>query len=243
MLVWRQFLSAIGGGIYQIKRWDESNSPIEECCFAKQAHEAKKWAFVADYVRLYALYNEGGIYLDTDMLILKPLDPLLHHSCFLGFEEPGYVNCAIAGAVPRHPYIEEMLQRYESRSFDTTRIIGIPKMCSDALTEKGLTSEDVFQEVFGVHIYPTDYFYPYPFRIHIQQKDLLQKNFMSYVTSRSYAVHLWNWSWKSVVDCLKHGQYKEGLWKLWQEIRQSPNQTLKKIIRHSMLFFSRCMRR
>lgn len=219
---------------YHVQRWDESNSPIEGCRFARQAFKEKKWAFVSDYVRLHVLYNEGGIYLDTDMLALKSFDPLLHHKCFLGLEEPGVASCGIIGTVRCHVFLHEMLNRYESLDFDPKQLVPIPARFSDALTAKGMTSENVLQEAFGVHIYPTDCFYPWPGRLHRKQKD-----FMKFVTSDSYTVHLWNYSWKSAIEYLRDRQYEEGFPKIWEEIRKNPLQApvfYKKVITHGTRF-------
>lgn len=124
---WKQTLPE-----YEIKRWDEGNLlPLEKCLYARHAYENKKWAFVADYMRLYALYHEGGIYMDTDMLVLKSFDPLLSHDCFLGREGPGSVNFAIAGALPQHPFMHKLLQEYEL--FEASHYTQIPRVCTDAL--------------------------------------------------------------------------------------------------------------
>jgi mannosyltransferase OCH1-like enzyme len=226
---------------YQIKRWDESNSPIENCRFAKQAFVAKKWAFVADYVRLYVLYNEGGIYLDTDMLVLKSFDSFLRHDCFLGLEEPGIASCGIIGAVGGHAYIAEMLELYESMSFDPKRLVPIPQRFSEVLNAKGMTPENVLQEVHGVHIYPTDYFYPWTLGVHLKQKD-----FMSFVTPNSYAVHLWNASWLPALVHLQHRRYEIAFSKAWEEIRENPFQSLKfykKVITHGTRYMFQKMSR
>ena len=119
---------------YQIKRWDESNSPIDNCRFAKHAFKIKRWAFVADYVRLYALYHEGGIYLDTDMFVLKSFDPLLQHDCFLGLEIPERASCGIIGAVQHHRFIGEILQQYES--LKSKRLVLIPRRFTEGAFPK-----------------------------------------------------------------------------------------------------------
>ena len=71
---------------YEIVEWNEGNFNINSNLYVKQAYEAKKYAFVTDYVRLYALYTQGGIYMDTDVMVLKPLDEYLNHEAFSGFE-------------------------------------------------------------------------------------------------------------------------------------------------------------
>lgn len=68
---------------YEIREWNESNFDIHCCRFVEEAYEGKKWAFVADYARFYAIYNYGGVYLETDSKIIKPIDNLLSHNAFL----------------------------------------------------------------------------------------------------------------------------------------------------------------
>ena len=82
---------------YKIIRWDESNFPIKDFPYVSAAYDAKKWAFVRDYVRVWALYNYGGIYLDTDFQIIKPIDELLEKNVILGVENKEYVGTAIMG--------------------------------------------------------------------------------------------------------------------------------------------------
>ena len=84
---------------YLIKKWDETNFDIENAVpFVREAYHNKKWAFVSDYVRAYALWSEGGIYLDTDVEIKYSLDIFLQHSAFSGFERKGYPFTALWGS-------------------------------------------------------------------------------------------------------------------------------------------------
>ena len=95
---------------YEIKRWDESNVPIEEFPFAKAAYDAKAWAFVSDFVRLKVIYEHGGIYLDTDVEVVKSLDPMLKYSCFLARQQSGEVNTGLGfGAEKGNSVIQAML--------------------------------------------------------------------------------------------------------------------------------------
>ena len=98
---------------YKIIEWNEDNFPIEDNIYCKQAYECKKWAFATDYARLWIIYNYGGIYLDTDVEVVKSWDPLLKHDCFIG-RQPGYqVNTGSGfGAVKGHPLIKIMLDDY-----------------------------------------------------------------------------------------------------------------------------------
>ena len=226
---------------YQIKRWDESNSPIEQCRFVRRAFKEKRWAFVSDYVRFHALYNEGGIYLDTDMFVLKSLNPLLHHDCFLGLERRDVVGCSIVGAERHHAFIHEQLKYYES--FDSkwlmpklTRLI-VSIIAARILSAKGMKPENVAQEVLGVQIYPSEYFYSYP--PHPFGAPHLQEEYTAFATPNSYAVHLWNSSWFSASMYLRAGLYKEGFPKVWKEFCENPFQPPKfygRVVEHGVRY-------
>ena len=86
---------------YEIKEWNESNFDINSHPFTKGAYAAKKWAYVSDYIRMYALYNEGGIYLDTDNLVLENLDKFLKDRAFVGFENKYYPYSVFCGILKK----------------------------------------------------------------------------------------------------------------------------------------------
>ena len=90
---------------YEIIEWNEKNFDIDSNKFVKEAYEARKWAYVSDYIRAYAIYNYGGIYLDTDVLVVESLDSLLDNRAFVGYENPQYPFTAVFGAEKNHPFI------------------------------------------------------------------------------------------------------------------------------------------
>ena len=92
---WKKYLPD-----YEIKEWNEKNFDINMCPFVKGAYENKKWAFVADYARMYALYNEGGIYFDTDMEIINNVDFLKEKDVFIGYEENKFTLVLLDTAFP-----------------------------------------------------------------------------------------------------------------------------------------------
>ena len=149
---------------YEIVRWDENNSPLDACVYVRQAYEAKKWAFVSDYVRLHALCRQGGVYLDTDVELLKPLDSFLEQPAFLGFESPEGVATCVMGACPEHPVFRQVAALYETICFlrhdgscdQTTNVARITAF----LRERGLQPNGSRQEVCGISVYPADYFSP-----------------------------------------------------------------------------------
>lgn len=113
MATWKKYLKD-----YEIKEWNESNFDINAHPFTKQAYKEKKWAYVSDYIRSYAIYNEGGIYLDTDVLVLDDLTHFLDNRAFVGFENPQYPFTAVFGAEPHHPFVKDMLDYYDGVSFE-----------------------------------------------------------------------------------------------------------------------------
>ncbi len=94
---------------YAIKEWNENNFDINSNDYIKAAYKNKKWAFVSDYIRMYALYNEGGIYFDTDVIAIRKLDEYLCYDCFTGFESNDYPFTAVIGAKKNHPLIKTIL--------------------------------------------------------------------------------------------------------------------------------------
>ena len=102
---------------YEIIRWDESSFDINSVPYVKEAYENRKWAFVTDYVRLYALYTQGGVYMDTDVELLKPIDCFLEHEAFSGFESETSVPTGIMASEPKQKAIGDLLKDYDGRHF------------------------------------------------------------------------------------------------------------------------------
>ena len=158
---WKKFLPD-----YEIKQWDESNFDVNSFPFVKEAYESKKWAFVSDYVRIYALYNEGGLYLDTDVKILKDPTDVLNKEVVLGYEDSGYVGTAMIYAQnPQNKYIKEILDYYgKIKHFEPEImynfanpiiITKILKQYESKVNEEGIR---IFDD--NIYVYPRDYFYP-----------------------------------------------------------------------------------
>jgi mannosyltransferase OCH1-like enzyme len=150
---------------YTIIKWNEENSPMD-LPYMRAAYENKKWANLSNFTRLWAIQKHGGIYLDTDIEVLKKFDPLLFNECFVGFEDvhvswDGCINNAVIGAVPNHAFITEMRDRL-STEFDGLEEahLSSPNFTTKLLKEKGL-NEYKEQYIDDVHIYPIEYFYPY----------------------------------------------------------------------------------
>ncbi len=173
---------------YEIKRWDESNLDININCYVKEAYEAKKYAFVSDFFRFYVLYNEGGIYLDVDVKLLKPIDKFLDNELFFGFESPTLIGPGlIIGAKKNNLMIKKFMDSYEQRHFIVDGEMDFTTICelvTNELTKEGLKLNNSEQIVKGCHIYPTEVFCPLTFG-----------TFEKKITENTVSIHLYYGSW------------------------------------------------
>lgn len=151
---------------YTIKCWDENSFDFNSVRFVKQAYEEKKWAFVADYVRLYALYTEGGIYLDSDVKVFRPFDIFLNNRFFIGTEplpeNKVEVESAIMGSEKGHPYVKECLDYYDRINFrkeDGSIYATCPQIMTYILQKYGYSPINLNQDlVDGIKVYSRDFF-------------------------------------------------------------------------------------
>jgi mannosyltransferase OCH1-like enzyme len=144
---------------YEIVEWNETNFNIELNIFTKDAYSKKKWAFVSDYVRAYALYNCGGVYLDTDVEIRKSLNSFLVHDAFSGFETTGFPFTAVWGARKNHYWCQQILKYYDSQTVFSD--ITNTKIVSDFLIDNYKIDplKNELQNLGdGICIYPSNYF-------------------------------------------------------------------------------------
>jgi len=111
---WKKYLSG-----YEFKFWNERNSPMDND-YVREMYKKRKWAFVSDYIRFKVLENYGGIYLDTDTEILKPMDDLLSQNAFFGKTKDGFIAAGVIGAVPHHKVITDILRVYDNDKKPTT---------------------------------------------------------------------------------------------------------------------------
>lgn len=161
---------------FEIKEWNEESFPVLDHPFTRRMQEEKRWAFTSDYARLKVLYDHGGFYLDTDMLILQSISPLCGNECVLGEEEVGVISAGMIGSVARHPFIGACMKYYDTIS----EIETIPRV----LTKVYAT----YQDKHSLHVLPPKAFYPFDFH-HIGDyhgQDL---------GGDVYSVHMWNYSW------------------------------------------------
>ena len=175
---------------YEIKEWNEKNFDINTSNFVKEAYENKKWAFVSDYVRIYALYNEGGIYFDTDMKLLKDVSKIIDKKMFLGYEDSGYVGTAVIGVNEKHSkYMKEILDYYDNIEHFNVEFIynyANPVIITKVINQyKKYENEDgitIFDD--NIYVYPREYFYPLSY-------NYAEKKF----TDNTCMVHLFNATW------------------------------------------------
>lgn len=171
---------------YELTEWNEQNFPLEEEIkknrFFRECYHRKLWAFVSDYVRVKVLYEEGGIYLDTDMEILKDVSPLLDCQMFLGYENESTMSFGILGVIPKHPIFKKMYEFYQEEIWKSPHHI-VTSILTDFLIEE--YGSALIEH--GIHVYPREYFYPFNHDEEFQE---------SCIQENTYAIHWWGKSWK-----------------------------------------------
>lgn len=180
---WKKYLPD-----YRIVEWNEDNFDVNATRWTKQAYEAKKWAFVSDYVRLHALFSEGGIYFDTDVEVLKSLDPLMDCKLLLGFESNDMITTAVIGAEQGNDTVGKMLSVYQQKSFfradDSFDTLPNPYVLSEYIQKLGVQFTGKEQSAPLYHIYPAIVFSPNNFT-RIWEKP----------SSKSFTIHHFDQSW------------------------------------------------
>lgn len=175
---------------WNIVEWSERNVPLDNS-FLRTAYTQGLWAHVSDYVRLRALSVHGGVYLDTDVELRRSLDNLRSNKCFVGFQSeepsPDWVNNAVLGAEPGHPFLDECLKLTLAHFEVTRRFPRSPAVTTQVLRMYGLQSYGE-QELNGVAVYPTSYFYPHPWFAQFREE---------LVSDKTHCVHYWQASWRN----------------------------------------------
>lgn len=194
---WKKFLPD-----YEIKEWNEDNFDVNIIPYTKEAYEAKKYAFVSDYARFWILYKYGGLYFDTDVEIIKPLDDIVAKGPFMGCEneadiEEGATALAVApglglGVNPGLDLYKEILNLYASLRFvdekGNLNLKTVVNYTTELLCKHGLQNFSTTQYIAGIYIYPVDYFCP------ISVKDGKLR-----ITSNTRTIHHYAQSWQSPV--------------------------------------------
>ncbi len=175
---------------YEIIEWNEKNYDVKKNKYLCQAYERKKWAFVSDYARIDIIYEYGGVYLDTDVELIKNIDVLLMNDAFCGFESDQYVAYGLGFGARRHYQIlDEIKKYYDDTSFisedGTLNQVNCPMIQTKVMKKHGLKCNGEFQVVEGMTVYPPLILAgmsPYSFRI---LRDL----------SHTYSIHHYSGSW------------------------------------------------
>lgn len=175
---------------YQIIEWNEDNYDISKNLYMKQAYERGKWAFVSDYARVDVIVQYGGVYLDTDVELIKNIDPLLRNEAFCGFESKQYINFGLGfGAVKNHNIIKKVRDDYQRRQFilegGKLNLVACPLYQTELLEKYGLKKNGQFQLLEGMTIYP--------------ERVLCPKSYYSFKIMKnleySYGIHHFAASW------------------------------------------------
>ena len=174
---------------YELRLWNEDTFDVNSVPYVKEAYEARKFAFVTDYVRLYAIYYFGGIYVDTDVEMLKKLDNLLHLPAFSGFESDKDIPTGIMASERHGLWAKEQLRYYDGRHFKkksggldiTTNV----EIISGLMAANGFKLDNTYQVYKEyMHIFPSDFFCP------------KSRSGKIYLTPNTYCIHHFAGSWQ-----------------------------------------------
>lgn len=182
---------------YEFIEWNENNFNVNSNKYVKEAYEAGKFAFVSDYVRINALYNYGGIYLDTDVEVLQSFDPFLICDSFWGFEEKNFIATSTIGAKKENKLIKTFLDYYNDKSFllndGKANTLTNVAIISEIIEKYGVKLDGTYQQIDGIGtFFPQNYFSPYDY-INCYLK----------TTDNSYAIHHFYKSWLPVNTRIK----------------------------------------
>ncbi len=179
---------------WEIREWNEANFDISTApLYVRQAYEAGRWAFVTDYVRLVGLTAMGGVYMDTDVEIIKPLDKYLHHRGFAGFEAIDRVQTGLLACEKGMPLFREFLEYYHTARFIkedgtqdiTTNVEVLTRLCQN----HGLRLDGSYQEIGGFAVYPKEVFCP------VEYETMKLKK-----TRKTVVIHWFSGSWHTQAE-------------------------------------------
>lgn len=191
---------------YEIIEWNERNYDVTKNQYMYEAYKAKKWGFVSDYARLDIIYNYGGIYLDTDVEIIRNLDELLYQDAFAGVESSRQINTGLGfGSVPHFHIIKDLLESYDDMTFDLNNMVACPTLNEEVFKKYNFVKNGNYQRLDGMTIYP--------------EKVLSGKNAFTRIveiTEHTFAIHHYDGSWGT--EGMKN-RYKE-IVMLYQKFNQ-----------------------
>lgn len=177
---------------YEIIEWNEDNFDIHQNEYTRKVYAEKKYAFLSDYARLKIVYEQGGIYLDVDVELVKSLDDLLGNDAYFGFETKEFINTGVGfGAKKGNFAIKFLLDEYNQLLDGTKEVIGCPILNTEGLVKLGLVRNGQLQKLAECTVYPAEYFNPYD-----DPTGRLNK------TKNTYSIHWYAKSWldkKSII--------------------------------------------
>ncbi len=172
---------------YEIVEWNEDNFDIGMNAYTRSAYEQKKYAFLTDYARLLIIYEHGGIYFDTDVELLKPIDDLLMNKSYFGFENDEHVNTGLGfGAEAGNEIVKLMEEEYTDLLNQEGSFVGCPILNTNALVKAGLELNGKAQDLNGNKVYQIEFFNPYD-----------DPTGRLNTTKNTYSIHWYAKSWMS----------------------------------------------
>lgn len=170
---------------YEIIEWNEDNFNVYMNAYTRMCYENKKYAFLSDYVRLVVVAEQGGIYFDTDVELVKRIDELLEYDAFYGFEDNEHINTGLGfGSVKEHVVVVQLLEAYTHLLDGNKGVVGCPVLNTNVFQKLGLILNGKRQDIMGAQIFPIDYFNPFD-----DPTGQLNK------TQNTYSIHWYSKSW------------------------------------------------
>lgn len=209
---------------WKVVLWNEDTFDVNSTIWTKQAYEAKKYAFVTDYVRLKALYEQGGVYMDADVELVQPIDRFLEHEAFSGFESADTAPTGIIAAEAGQQVIKGWLDYYTDRPY---LVDGRPNMDPNVsfmtrdLRQRGMKMDDSLQNIDGMVIYPQTWFCPLSV-VEIEKK----------ITADTHAIHHFTSTWrteKAKKDFARVKWHQTKRYKFLVWLRYLPSRTARKL--------------
>lgn len=179
---------------YEIVEWNEDNFDVNMNAYTKMCYEQKNYAFLSDYVRLVAVFENGGIYFDTDVEAVKPFDELLPNKAFFGFETKDYVNTGHGfGAEAKAEIVKALIDAYDRVIDGQHGTVGCPVLNTEALVKNGFEMNGKTQTRNGVIVYAKDYFNPFNDNTGVLTK-----------TDNTYSIHWYGKTWWDRKDIVRN---------------------------------------
>ena len=200
---------------YQVIEWNEDNYDLSSApLYVRQAYEAKRWAIVTDYIRLHIVYENGGIYLDTDVEMIKPMDPLLVYQSYFGFEDGKNVATGLGfGAEKGHNILKEMMEDYQHICFQnedgTFDLAPCPIRNTKVFLRHGLIQNNTRQILNdSILILPTEYLCPIDYATDTKN-----------ITENTYSIHWFDASWQTEEDRIHTQMWKRDVYREQKMLR------------------------